>query len=359
MCCRFRSAIFAFYARLNTVSKMEPSNIKSRPTKSTTNQLEFIKKSVVGALLKEKISWPFSKPVDHQKLNLPDYPKIIKYPMDLGTLKQRLNLKFYHSSSECLDDLWTMFRNCYVFNKPGDDIVAMAIKLEQIARERLKHMPTPEIEINGQKSRPVSSAPTNVSTDSNMSVVQSNHIEDSIVNEVPQSIPQNPPVQAPPTSIAKKPVKRKHESVLDELPATPHSSDESKPLQLFDNFAERSVGKRLRLTESLKACSNLLKDLSSQRYRDLNHLFLKPVDAAALGLYDYHDIIKCPMDLGTMKLKLENGQYHSKHEFAEDMRLMFLNCYKYNGEESDVAKIGKALQATFEEHYNKLPDDEP
>lgn len=30
--------------------------------------------------------------------------------------------------------------------------------------------------------------------------------------------------------------------------------------------------------------------------------FYKPVDVTALGLEDYHDIIKCPMDLGTIQV---------------------------------------------------------
>ena len=30
--------------------------------------------------------------------------------------------------------------------------------------------------------------------------------------------------------------------------------------------------------------------------------FYKPVDAALLGLHDYHEIIKKPMDLGTIKV---------------------------------------------------------
>ena len=31
--------------------------------------------------------------------------------------------------------------------------------------------------------------------------------------------------------------------------------------------------------------------------------FYKPVDAEALDLHDYHDIIKKPMDLGTVKVR--------------------------------------------------------
>lgn len=32
--------------------------------------------------------------------------------------------------------------------------------------------------------------------------------------------------------------------------------------------------------------------------------FYKPVDAKALELHDYHDIIKKPMDLGTVKVRV-------------------------------------------------------
>jgi hypothetical protein len=32
--------------------------------------------------------------------------------------------------------------------------------------------------------------------------------------------------------------------------------------------------------------------------------FLKPVEAEKLGLHDYHDIIKKPMDLGTVKVSI-------------------------------------------------------
>ncbi|CAH8467428.1 unnamed protein product [Heterobilharzia americana] len=348
--------------------KSEPHAAKSHSSKITTNQLEYIKKEVVGRLFKEKIVWPFTKPVDHQRLNLPDYPKIIKHPMDLGTIKQRLNLKFYHSSSECLDDLFTMFRNCYIFNKPGDDVVAMAMKLEQIARERLKFMPTPETEIFPQKT-PKSTRPLTVpmqvhpSVEPIHSVASTNHTEGlngSAVSLDQTTLPFRPSVTSTST---KKASKKKNESTIDELPSTPQSYDDlsrdrrqiKKPKREYE---ERNVGKRLRLSEALKACSNILKDISSQRYRDLNHFFLKPVDVVALGLHDYYDVVKKAMDLSTIKTKLESGQYHTKYDFADDVRLMFNNCYKYNGEDSEVARVGKQLQAIFDENFAKVPDDE-
>lgn len=52
--------------------------------------------------------------------------------MDLGTIKKRLENTYYWCGSECLKDFTTMFSNCYVYNKPGEDVVVMAQSLEKI-----------------------------------------------------------------------------------------------------------------------------------------------------------------------------------------------------------------------------------
>ena len=69
---------------------------------------------------KHQHGWPFHKPVDTIQLGLPDYFKIIKQPMDLGTVKKRLENNYYWCSKECTDDISTMFQNCYLYNKPGE-----------------------------------------------------------------------------------------------------------------------------------------------------------------------------------------------------------------------------------------------
>ena len=72
--------------------------------------------------------------------------------------------------------------------------------------------------------------------------------------------------------------------------------------------------------------------------------FYKPVDANMLGLHDYHEVIKKPMDLGTVRRKLETREYLSANDFAEDVRLIFTNCYRYNSAESDVVMMARKLQ---------------
>jgi hypothetical protein len=55
-------------------------------------------------------------------------------------------------------------------------------------------------------------------------------------------------------------------------------------------------------------------------------------------------VIKQPMDLGTVKNKLDNREYSMHLEFAADMRLIFTNCYKYNPPEHDVVAMARKLQ---------------
>ena len=86
--------------------------------------------------------------------------------------------------------------------------------------------------------------------------------------------------------------------------------------------------------------------------------FYQPVDAEALGLTDYHTIIKKPMDLGTVKEKLESGQYRRAQDFASDVRLIFYNCYKYNPPDHDVVGMCKQLQQVFEYELAKMPEEE-
>lgn len=56
----------------------------------------------------------------------------------------------------------------------------------------------------------------------------------------------------------------------------------------------------------LKYCNQLLKELCSKRHLEYAWPFYKPVDVKALGLVDYFDIIKQPMDMGTVRVSQAN-----------------------------------------------------
>ena len=92
--------------------------------------------------------------MDANKLNIPDYHKIIKHPMDFGTIKKRLDNNYYWSAKECIKDFNTVFTNCYVYNKAGEDIVVMAQTLEKLFLTKIASMPKDEQEMNPQPKDP-------------------------------------------------------------------------------------------------------------------------------------------------------------------------------------------------------------
>lgn len=82
--------------------------------------------------------------------------------------------------------------------------------------------------------------------------------------------------------------------------------------------------------------------------------FRAPVDWKTLGLFDYPQLIKKPMDLGQIKRKIEKDSYTTIHDAAEDVRLVWKNCMQYNADGSDFYKLAQSLSKRFEDKYTKL-----
>lgn len=60
------------------------------------------------------------------------------------------------------------------------------------------------------------------------------------------------------------------------------------------------------------------------------HPFLQRVNKREAP--DYYNVIKHPMDIGTMMKKLKQLQYKSKKDFVDDLMLIWSNCLKYNAD---------------------------
>lgn len=73
---------------------------------------------------------------------------------------------------------------------------------------------------------------------------------------------------------------------------------------------------------------------------DIAEAFREPVPR---GVPYYHDIVKKPMDLGTIALQLERGMYQTLPELQADMQLVWDNCAAFNEPESDIAGAGRHL----------------
>ncbi|CAN6362438.1 unnamed protein product [Urochloa humidicola] len=101
----------------------------------------------------------------------------------------------------------------------------------------------------------------------------------------------------------------------------------------------------------MRLCGNILTKLMDHKS---GWLFNTPVDPVLYQIPDYFDVIRHPMDLGTVKKKLTKQQYVSTDEFAADVRLTFLNAMKYNPPGNDVHEIAKELKGIFDSEWESV-----
>ncbi|GKU92456.1 hypothetical protein SLEP1_g6178 [Rubroshorea leprosula] len=119
-----------------------------------------------------------------------------------------------------------------------------------------------------------------------------------------------------------------------------------------EELMDHSQGKRQKMDRAMTfQCSTVLKHLMTNRYFCL---FSKPVDPVALKIPDYFSIITNPMDLGTVKSKLDKNTYLSIEDFAADIRLTFANAMLYNPPGNKVHQIAKELSDQFEVRWKSV-----
>ena len=73
----------------------------------------------------------FAEPVDWEKLEIPDYPQIIKRPMDFATIKTKLKEHKYRGVREYMDDMELVFANCATYNAVGTDVAQLGIAVHE------------------------------------------------------------------------------------------------------------------------------------------------------------------------------------------------------------------------------------
>ncbi|KAJ3532257.1 hypothetical protein NMY22_g7816 [Coprinellus aureogranulatus] len=84
--------------------------------------------NVIG-LLHQQISTHRNGTIFHHPIkpsDAPDYYEIVKRPMDLKTIKQRVKDGAISNSLEFQRDVYLMFANAMVYNRPGSDVYTMA-----------------------------------------------------------------------------------------------------------------------------------------------------------------------------------------------------------------------------------------
>ncbi|OQV22731.1 putative Bromodomain testis-specific protein [Hypsibius exemplaris] len=410
-----------------------------------TNCLQYIKTTVMKAMIKHPYYGPFKQPVDASKISVPSYFELITQPMDLGTIGKRLDHYYYPGYGQCLEDFRQMFINCFTYNLEGDDVYKMGKELEKVFMTKLAKMPAVEMDIPVQQKkfgkggvkgkrgpgrpagsgnkRPLLAAsrvpqmppvgrPHPGTVPHGAPIVPANPIHAIAAARAPQvhpvaprpatqaaaapqpakpkkpaPVPQTivvprsqtnlnpPPQQQPSHSRGPQPAVPRHPAPVTpkssqpapvHFVATPFIPPTPPPVRQAAPVKKATAGRPptpapsgATIRDQLMFCQAIMKELMLEKHKEFAWPFYVPVDPVKLGIPDYPDVIKRPMDLDTVKRRLHSGGYRQPEDFAQDVRQIFHNCYRYNPEGDPVAEMAWKLQTVFEAKWAHLPGELP
>ncbi|CAA3002941.1 transcription factor GTE10-like isoform X2 [Olea europaea subsp. europaea] len=116
-------------------------------------------------------------------------------------------------------------------------------------------------------------------------------------------------------------------------------------------FVKQGLPQNTNFVMLMKQCETLLNRLMAHQY---GWVFNEPVDTVKFNIPDYFNVIKHPMDLGTIRKKLLSGEYSSLMGFAADVRLTFENALTYNPRGNDFHFMAEAMKKFFEVRWKPI-----
>jgi bromodomain-containing factor 1 len=131
--------------------------------------------------------------------------------------------------------------------------------------------------------------------------------------------------------------------------------DEEFAQDRMDRRGENRVEEKI-ASEEMRRCFDIL---AWQMEQPIAGVFLEPVDWRALDLPLYPQIVKHPMDYGTIKQRLLTGQIPTPAKFAELVRLVYKNAMKFNQQGSQIYDITQKLSDEFEGNFECVKLEKP
>ena len=291
-------------------------------------RLKLIRIHVIGALFKHPKSQPFREPVDAKALGIyPLYFQIVKNPMDLGTVRKKIDRGSYRSREECVSEIEQVWTNAMTFNAPGHFVHEAAKLLRGIAQDKLSRLAKDEAAgkykdvldaaVMGAKPRPkLPPKPSLASAGAALGLGADSDLDT-------------------PSREARKRAVRK---VSVDLPG-----EHTPPQHLKKKYVENLSGQ-------MKQCDDLLRELMTS-YKSRCEHFLRIPRAA------YGNPATDPIDLYKIQSRLQASYYRHPLHFANDFRRMITETYRYSVAPQTSERAAE-LQHQFELRFSRI-DYEP
>ena len=317
----------------------------------TKAQQKFLSKSIAN-LKRSPHAHSFNAPVDPVALNIPTYPDIVKQPMDLKTIDEKVKARAYDTPKDFIEDFDLIVSNCIRFNGLAHGVTKSALALRATFDKQLANLPAHEfVEPGPGEKKAKRAAPIKPPTrrESRTSVGGAGRAVGAVIAKSPTAA-GSPAGNGQTFALGPSglPTIRRDSTVNDGRPRREIHPPAPKDLP----YATQKP-KRKKFQWELKFCQEIFNEFKKPKYNTITWPFAQPVDPVALNIPTYHKVIKKPMDLGTIGSKLEMGQYGDAKEFETDFRLVLGNCFKFNPPDHNIHILGKDLEHHFNEQWKR------
>ncbi|KAJ3366388.1 hypothetical protein GGF32_005390 [Allomyces javanicus] len=294
--------------------------------------------SMLRAIKRLKDAHIFLDPVDPVKLNIPDYPLIITHPMDLSTMERKLTTRAYATIDQLVADFNLMLDNCIKYNGPQSVFATMANNVRRSFERHFEKMPS----VTRPQPHVPSPVPARLAATAAAGATASKS-SSALANKTPRSSKASSS-GASGSGGARRPSMTAATAKGESLSSAASGSRASKAA---------SAASVRRAAEELKFCQSLIRELFRKHYNDFTNPFLQPVDRKMYP--SYFEVVKHPIDLSTIRKRLDDGYYANAAGFEADMQLMFHNCYQFNPIGTPVRIMGQKLEALFKRKWSERP----
>ncbi|KAF2273310.1 Bromodomain-containing protein [Westerdykella ornata] len=291
---------------------------------------------------KIKVAAAFKEPVDPVALNIPTYPTIVTNPMDLSTMENKLKEGKYPLVRDFMEDLDLVINNSILFNGKEHPVTQAGYNMRAYFLKGMSKMPRGDADgppAKPPKAKKAAAAPAPKA----------------------KREPRTATAKSPTTGISPSaawplapdglPVIRRDSSSMNDRPKREIHKPAPKDLP-YNNIKP----KKKKYQQELRFCESVLTEIKNSKKYPFNFPFLAPVDPVALNIPTYFQVIKKPMDFGTIEKNLKSGQYQTAKDFYNDAQLVFKNCYTFNPEGDEVNKMGKQLHQLFDALWAEKSD---
>eukprot|EP01103_Thecamoeba_quadrilineata_P015641 TRINITY_DN5005_c0_g1_i1.p1 TRINITY_DN5005_c0_g1~~TRINITY_DN5005_c0_g1_i1.p1 ORF type:complete len:311 (+),score=53.05 TRINITY_DN5005_c0_g1_i1:23-934(+) len=127
-----------------------------------------------------------------------------------------------------------------------------------------------------------------------------------------------------------------------------HPVDAPKEVSVRPRVSSSHPNKVPLNAKDVKTCRSIIKGLAQHKH---GWPFSEPVDPIKLDIPDYFEIIKNPMDFGTIQKRLDRNYYSTPEQVQSDVHLVFNNATTYNPPGNDICLMVDELRTIFDRKW--------